>query len=223
MNSIKYINDAGTVAGVQEVDEVYTGGKSGYRAFFIPKDSKDNFIEIDEVPFSEERTIVEANLLKFAQEKKYVPVAVKALSDGKDTLLQGEISDAYDFTVLSDEDFNAKAKEYLDLEVQVANAEADQAKEIKRIKEEYGGEIKMGNELLDDLRPVLNSGCEREKVEASWERDAEAEMMILVRRDNLKPLQIREMTAEEKEKTNLFDNPEEEAKPDEQTEDSIQS
>lgn len=201
--SIHYINQTGTVVSVLAVKKSKDNKKAGFRACVII--SKKQSLYIDEIPFSEDHRIVAENLLKFARGNKYIPVAVKALTDGDETILQGEPMDQYDYIKLNDADHRLKTEGYFELLDEIDDLEMELAAKLKEVKNEYGDQIKEKQEVVDEIRPVLKDGCERKKCAASWERDADAEMMILVRRDNLKPLQIRPMKPEEMGKPDMFD------------------
>lgn len=128
-------------------------------------------------------------------------------------MFQGEIEEKPDFIKMSAEDFRESVNNYFTLIEEIDGLERERKNEIERIKEEYRDKISAKKNDMKDIEPCVKSGFKKEMVGASWERDVYTEMMILIRRDTLKPLLIREMTPDEKSKNDLFDSesvPEEE-------------
>lgn len=208
MEFVKYIKPkTGLLYTAYQCEE---DGVTGYRQGI---EEVEGYTEIDKSVFTTEPLNAEKYMLNYANDNNLIPASIKRIVDDPKLTFQGEIVEAKDYKKLSADDLQERIQEYIALKDEAEEMADSLTAELKRVKEEYARDIGHNEKKMQELEPIFRSGCEAETCEASWERDAAAEKMILVRRDNLRILQIREMTADEKH-PDIFDNVESENEPD---------
>lgn len=205
--SVKYVDKKGFVYGVNMIEM----GEEEKESYAVFKSNEKLNVVVDDIDFSDCIEDVEESLILYAQENGLIPLAVEEIISDPKRIFQGiEVENAPDFVKLSDDDFKEKAIEYFDMKRQSEILEVQKTEKVKELKTKYDSQINDLIEAMADLEPVMRTGLEKITCIASWERDAEAECMILVRKDTGKPLRVRPMTAEEKEQPEVFDKQEQE-------------
>lgn len=187
VKTIVYLDENASYTIQQEKENMYGAIMKVEGDTFPIKDIESNF----------DLQVVESALMKHAQNIGAVPMAVQSLADGKKTALQGVEITTNDFLVLSDKTIAEKSRQYFSLVEELDTLEKEKKTEIDNLKNHYSGMLNVTQKVMDGLKPLIMTGQELTECQASWERDTSAEKMILVRIDNLKPLQMREMSAEE--------------------------
>jgi len=200
MQFVKFIDpDTGFTYSVYECEE------SGVVGYQIGKDCVDSYAKLDESHFTTEPINAEKNMLNYANENGLIPVVVCCINTDSILTFQGNVLNAKDCIELDADQLKEKVVQYFDLKKEVESLDDEEKIEVKKLKEQYSDHIASLTVLMQEIEPVVSTGFESVECSASWERDAAAEKMILVRRDNLKTLQIRPMEGDELH-PDMFDN-----------------
>lgn len=204
--SIEYKDEIGVlhhtekiITGENESIGIFFKSKSGKKWKILDKD-KDNTLKYPDKNADEETksSLEEKFMLDYARENGLTPV-------GLPVMLQGELIERSDYIKLTNEDLLKKVNEYFSLIEDINSLVSEREQEIKDTKDKYKEYITDKKEQLDIVTPIAKTGLVEERVECSWERLPETKKMALVKRDDLKPLAVRDMTGEEKTKNDLFD------------------
>lgn len=164
---------------------------------------------IDDAPLSMSELSMNEKIVELAIENEWAPcVVADKIGDKAVPTFQGEVQKNTAYKRLSTKEVCEKAKLFVTLQKEIKLLEIELKEELKNLKEDYAAQINEKEEWQKNLEPILDLGLEEIPCEASWERDPENELMVLVRRDTEKPIFIkyREMTPEEKQKNDLFDS-----------------
>lgn len=159
---------------------------------------------IDVVPMTN-KLDVENKLAEMAKEEDLVPEIVWLIKTGN-RILQGKQIQTNDFIKVDDTCIAESFKQYLAAKNKIGSLESEKKKEIENVKEEYADKIAAEEETLASIESIVRCGTIKEECFASWERDLSNGVMVLIRHDNLKPLQFRKMTEQELQVT--IDDPE---------------
>lgn len=189
---MKYYSEAGLIYSVSTAG---VSDKGTHYAVTIHNldGSEDTLISIEP---SVNRLEIETKLAEYAKENNLLPELTWKIKQGE-RVIQGEPKTANDFIPVDDKAKAEAFDKYLSAKSHITVLEAEKTKAITGIKEEYAEKIKAEIEIMDSIESVVRNGTRKEECQASWERDLENGIMLLIRHDNLKVLQWRKMTEAE--------------------------
>jgi hypothetical protein len=198
---MKYYN----AEGCYKVDTLGVGteGRMQYGAIMIDAEEKEhNIVSIEP---SCNKTDIEIALADYAKEHELYPELIWKIKKGE-RVLQGTPETKNDFIPIDDAHKARAFEKYLAHKNAIGSYEAEKASKIEALKKEYKEKIEAEVEELEAIESVVRTGTLKEECQASWERDLENGVMLLIRHDNLKVLQWRKMTEAEAQVT--IDDPE---------------
>lgn len=153
---------------------------------------------IIDIPSSSNREEVEKAAKEYADEHGYELEVIYNIRQGK-RVLQGNEIEANDFITLSPEQVEEDAKKYFGHKSRVAELEAELKQEIEDLKKDYKERIGAEEEAMAALEHNIRMGTKKEECAASWKRDVTNGIKVLVRRDNLKVLQVQVLPEAERQ------------------------
>lgn len=139
---------------------------------------------------------VETKLAEYAKENKLVPELIYKIMKGE-RVLQGTPADQNDFIAVTNEIIAKECERYFAAKSRIAELESDKKKEIEAVKDKFNEKIEAEQETMYSIESIVRSGTKKEECQASWERDPQNGVMLLIRHDTLKVLQWRKMTEAE--------------------------
>lgn len=150
-----------------------------------------------------------SQLVKYAQQNNLKSSVWDEIeSKDNERVFQGTRMTKSDYISEDPDIVNEKAKELCACLDNIKEIEEDSKAEIARIKNKAKVDIEAIEETIESLKEIVESGCQSVECVASWERDMVSEHMLLIRHDNGKVLDYREMNPDEKAQTDLFDTQE---------------
>jgi hypothetical protein len=191
---------------VDDRDDSEAAFKGKYAAYYETPDHREEFRE---VPPSDDKQLVYKSLCEFARAEGWQNQIVENIKSGK-RVLQSSAIMVKDTSKLSDDERIKLMDEYFDKKRSVENLEAKLMIEQKRLKEEISDEIESLVEEMAEHEQVIRSGYQYLNCEASWERDIDSGMMLLIRHDTLEVINVRPMTLHEAQGDLILDSESEE-------------
>ncbi len=175
--------------------------ESGVVEEYNKKGSKVNSIDLEGTP--EEMT---AKALVMAESAGFIPeIMIKVKEDIR--VLQGSPFPHTAQVKISQDERVSRAREYFEIQEAIGQVEADGKADIDKIKKDVSSQVSKKTARQKELMPSVISGYEQSTFDASWERDVENGMMIMVRQSDLVALQIRPMDEHEQQLDLVNDAP----------------
>lgn len=201
MLGLRYISEGGSIykVGLSGV------GAQGQMYCIEIVDPEGNSRMLAGVPSSTDKEALEVELRNYAS-KNELKLWIVAEIEAGNRVLQGVPVIENDFIKLSSEELITEMKDYFDCEKQIDATKAETKRAIDEIKANADLVIDEIEDRMDYHKQCALTGIRKTEVECSWERDIETGTMYLIRRDNLKVLQMRQMTEEESQVDHLVDN-----------------
>jgi len=159
--------------------------------------------------YSTSRMKTDEKIMKLAKEKRWIPVAIQDAVNSKEKIgLQGEAYDTKTFIVLDQDEVLNAYRQYVSADIEITTLEDDLKVEVDGLKAECKAEVAKQQKIKDEYSEAVSNGTKVVHVMASWERSPDDELMFKVDNDTLAVLDVRDMTAEEKNPV-LFDSTQE--------------
>lgn len=197
---MKFLNGEGSVVELREVDDK---GITKYGIF-------DGTEFYEDTCYMSRFSEAEDKIKNLAKDGKWIPLAIQdAVLDTTKAGLQGESFKTKAYRRLDAEEAMLACKRYIEADLEITRLEEDLVEEVKTLKAECRVEVEKLKKEKADLENEVTLGMEEIEVDASWERSPQENVMYKVDRLTLAFLDVREMTAEEKN-PELFDGPTEE-------------
>lgn len=139
---------------------------------------------------------IEQKLADYAKENNLVPELIWKIKKGE-RVLQGKPIVTNDFIKVTDEVVADAFRHYIAAKNRITALEAEKKNKIEEVKKDYAEQMEAEEETMNSIESVVRTGTKKEECEASWERDINNGVMVLIRIDTLKPLQWRPMNEQE--------------------------
>ena len=190
---MRYIGKSGLIYETDVVGVGENGTHYGVVKYSLGDEKKGI---VPDIQATTDKVELEKELRKYADENGLVLDVIDKIKRGE-RVLQGNLFQSHDYVNLDSEKIAEEAKRYFAAKDKCSALEAEKKVEIEKVKADYVEKILAEEETMDALKDVIQSGTCKEDCDVSWEKDFQNGIMILVRRDNLKVLNVRTMNAQE--------------------------
>lgn len=178
------------------VDVIGVGKKGPNYGAYRQKINEPSPEEIIEIVPCDKKTEAEEKLADYAKQHG-IDVELIGRVKREERVLQGNKISTNDFQKLTAEEVVEEAKQYFEAETKIDLIKAKHKEEVAALKAALDEEVQEQLDIMESLKSVVTVGLKKVECEASWERDINNGVMLLVRHDTMTVLQARTMTAEE--------------------------
>lgn len=201
---MKYINAEGVslfieTCGVSE--------KGTHYCVAVDNPKKDRNATLAAISPTTDKVALEVELKKYADENGYELEIVHKIRT-EERVLQGNLIKANDFIKLTAEEVRDVILDYFECEKEIDAIKTKCKVDCDNIKVAALESIQDVEEKKAICKESATTGIKKIEVDASWERDIDNAMMLLIRHDTLTILQVRAMDATELQSDAFLDQKE---------------
>ena len=167
---------------------------------------KESYKVFDQIKFDPDIDTVRERLRTFAYENGLIPLIAYNIQNSDKLVFQGEVAQHKAFVSIPDEKLNEYLMQHYELVEDNIQLQSLMDEGVKALKSQYKSKMDINAEELRKLKPIITDQAEQITVDASWERDVENELMLLIDRESMQCLKYRDMEPDEKQDNTLFDN-----------------
>jgi len=144
-------------------------------------------------------------LIIYAQDKNLIPLFVHEIIENKDLTLQGTIDKHKMWKTVSSDRLIEILQEYVKCTEEIEILEGTMVDTVKSTRAKYNADIINLQKQQKKLMPMIEHEGELAEVDASWERYAKINVMVLIDRETNQAIKIRPMDHHETE-PDVFDD-----------------